>query len=149
MTDRFSLYLRMKDMTQKKLSELSCVPLSTVNRFCNGGVISSDKLLRMLQVCDDLSLEWLFFNTGEMVRSRDGTVVNVGSFAGAEIAGGDAIVAKGANQAVKPSSLPADVERMLREKDEVIAERDRTILEKDGMILKLNEMLFTVYKGGR
>ena len=68
MNARFVQYLGFKGMSQSELSELSCVPKSTVSRFCAGHAIGSDKLLKMLQVCDDLSLEWLMYNTGDMIR---------------------------------------------------------------------------------
>ena len=65
MNERFLRYLRFKKLSQKKLCELSSVPQATVSRFCNGNGIMSDALLKMLQVCDDLSLEWFFYGTGE------------------------------------------------------------------------------------
>ena len=54
--------------------------------FCSGGAITSDRLQRILHVCDDLSLEWFFFGTGDMFRSRGGdTTYNYGKYAGADI----------------------------------------------------------------
>lgn len=130
MYERFLQYIHTKKLSQRKLSELSCVSASTVSRFCSGLSIVSDKLLKLLQVCDDLSLEWLFYGSGEMLRRGEGSTYNVGTFAGADAVSKDSVVvgdSKGA--CVQQGSSFADLQKLLLEKDRVISERDRTISE--------------------
>lgn len=144
MNVRFSQYLRLKGISQHKLSELSCVPASTISRFLSGRPVGSDSLLKLLQVCDDLSLEWLFFGSGQMMRSRDGVTVNMGAFAGADVApGGDLTMIRdspgagvhGTGESLRESGSS------LKEKDRVIAERDRAISERDALVTKLYALL--------
>ena len=137
MNGRFVRYLGFKGISQAKMSELSCVPRSTVSRFCSGHPVTSDKLLRMLQACDDLSLEWLFFGSGDMIRKCDGVTMNVGAFAGADVASGNGTVvknSKGVNIGVGDSE---GLMKLLCEKYIVIAGKDKTIIEKDALIERL------------
>lgn len=136
MNGRFVIYLKSKGLSQKEISELSCVSAATVSRFCSGSPISSDKLLRLLQVCDDLSLDWLFFGTGDMVRSRtcDSYTFNMGSFSGSDISHDHSVNIRSSPGAQVGSLSRMDVDLLLAEKDRVISERDATIG-------KLNEIL--------
>lgn len=136
MNGRFVIYLKSKGLSQKEISELSCVSAATVSRFCSGSPISSDKLLRLLQVCDDLSLEWLFFGTGDMVRSRtcDSYTFNMGSFSGSDISHDHSVNIRSSPGAQVGALSRKDVDLLLAEKDRVISERDATIG-------KLNEIL--------
>ena len=137
MNGRFVRYIGFKGLSQARLSELSCVPRSTVSRFCSGSPVSSDKLLRMLQVCDDLSLEWLFFGSGEMIRRSEGVTMNVGAFAGADVASGNGTVVKNSNGVNIGMGDSENLMRLLYEKDVVIAGKDKTIIEKDALIERL------------
>lgn len=137
MNGRFVRYIGFKGLSQARLSELSCVPRSTVSRFCSGSPVSSDKLLRMLQVCDDLSLEWLFFGSGEMIRRSEGVTMNVGTFAGADVASGNGTVVKNSNGVNIGMGGCESLMRLLYEKDVVIAGKDKTIIEKDALIERL------------
>ena len=142
MEDRFVKYLRFKDITQKKLSELSSVTESTISRFCKGGNISSDKFLKLLQCCDDLSLEWLFYGTGEMIRSCGNNITNnYGAFSGSDIVTDDSVLVK--NSKDVRVNKPKDKSFMIAisEKDRIIAEKDRIISERDKTIQHLYSLL--------
>lgn len=141
MNNRFLQYIRYKHLTQKKISELSCVSESMVSRFCQGNSIASDKLQKMLQVCDDLSLEWLFFGSGDMLRSRDSVTFNVGAFSGSDFATGDSVLVKNSKGINVERQSDKSFLSALSEKDRVISEKDRIISEKDCLILRLQEML--------
>ena len=138
MHERFATYLEYKRLSVRKVSELSCVSASTISRFCAGKEIGSDKLLKILQVCDDLSLEWFFYGTGEMIRScGEGVTVNMGTFAGADVNNSDGVLVNGSRQvSVKPEGVRY-YQKMLEEKDRVIASKDRVISERDSMIRDL------------
>lgn len=142
MNGRFVIYLKSKGLSQKEISELSCVSTATVSRFCSGSPISSDKLLRLLQVCDDLSLDWLFFGTGDMVRSRtcDSYTFNMGSFSGSDISHDHSVNIRSSPGAQVGALSRMDVDLLLAEKDRVISERDATIG-------KLNEILLRHFSG--
>lgn len=142
MNGRFVVYLKSKGLSQKEISELSCVSAATVSRFCSGSPISSDKLLRLLQVCDDLSLEWLFFGTGDMVRSRscDSYTFNMGSFSGSDISHDHSVNIRSSSGAQVGALSRKDVDLLLAEKDRVISERDATIG-------RLNELLVRYFSG--
>ena len=142
MNGRFVVYLKSKGLSQKEISELSCVSAATVSRFCSGSPISSDKLLRLLQVCDDLSLEWLFFGTGDMVRSRscDSYTFNMGSFSGSDISHDHSVNIRSSPGAQVGALSRTDVDLLLAEKDRVISERDATIG-------RLNELLVRHFSG--
>lgn len=135
--ERFSQYLGFKGISQKKLSELSCVSESTVSRFCKGGVIASDKLLKMIKACDDLSLEWFFYGTGEMIRTRDNYVTNnYGVFSGSDIVTDDSVLVKN-SQGVRVNPAGKSLLNSLADKDRIIAEKDRIISERDETIKQL------------
>ena len=146
MNERFLRYLRFKKLSQKKLCELSSVPQATVSRFCNGNAIMSDALLRLLQVCDDLSLEWFFYGTGEMIRSRCGNSVtnNYGAYAGADVVNDKGVLVKD-SRGVRVSPA-GDIELM-----GIIAEKDRIILQKDTLISERDRTISELYQlvGGR
>lgn len=138
MGERFVKYLHLKGITQRKLAELSCVSPSLISRFCSGGNIQSDKLLKIIQCCDDLSLDWLFYDTGDMIRRR-GDTINLGVFAGADV--NDSVVvhdSKNVHVNGKPEKGTAE---LLAEKDRLIAIKDRTITERDATIERLHSLL--------
>ena len=124
MHERFLLYIRTKGLTQKRLSELSGVSTSMISRFCAGSPISSDKLVSLLHVCDDLSLDWLFFSCGAMLREA-----SFGSGMGKDAAGDDGYF----------SSLIAEKDRIIAQKDRVIQERDETIRRLYERLLELGK----------
>jgi len=107
---RVAQYLRLKDITLRQLSAMSGVSGSTISRFCNGGAISSNHLQHILQVCDDLSLDWLFYGKGPMLKSEAGTEA---------IPGEDTLLMEAL----------AEKDRVISERDKVISERDQTIRE--------------------
>lgn len=141
MNERFYEYLRIKNLSQRRLAELSGVSLSSVTRFCHGSPIASDKLLRLLQVCDDLSLEWLFYASGDMLRSHSASTMNIGPFAGADIVTKDSIMVKNSNDVRLPGVKDRHIIDVLAEKDRIILEKDRIILEKDRMIAERDQMI--------
>ena len=129
------------------MAELSGVSVTVVNRFCSGEVIGSDKLLRMLQVCDDLSLEWLFYGTGEMIRKCGDVTVNVGDFAGVEMNGAEPmVVSRSPGSVVERNGIRVDYEELLRRKDEVIEQKDNIISKRDEMISELQRLLVAEFK---
>lgn len=139
MYSRFLQYLRVKGISQRSLSELSHVSTSTVSRFCAGQPIGSDKLFSLLQVCDDLSLEWLFFGIGEMFRGKDSGSVNIGQFAGSDMSSDNSvrvINSRGA-RVVTPKNRDSDLLELLQEKDAVISDRDQTISRLHEVIVSL------------
>ncbi|MBR1637407.1 MAG: helix-turn-helix transcriptional regulator [Bacteroidales bacterium] len=136
MHKRFFEYLTAKGLTAQKISELSCVSKSTVSRFCAGRAIGSDNLLRILQVCDDLSLEWFFYGTGQMLRGRDGITMNMGQYAGAEVASENGVIVKDSTNVKVRTSYDLH---------ELLAEKDRIIMKKDSLIMELQSRIF----GGR
>lgn len=141
MGSRFLEYLRIKGLSQKKICQLSSVSESLLSRFCSGGAITSDRLQRILHVCDDLSLEWFFFGTGDMFRSRGGdTTYNYGKYAGADIVRDKGVMVKSDNVhlGTNPSDdLISEKDRIILEKDKIISERDKTIGELLKMLNKL------------
>lgn len=147
MGERFYLYLRYKGLTQKQVSELSGIVESVISRFCHGGIITSDKLQRLLDVCDDLSLEWLFYNSGEMIRKCDGNITyNMGAFAGADVVTDGSTQVKncpgakvGARQIKDYVAALDEKDRIISEKDAIISERDRTIGELQKRLLELSK----------
>ena len=129
-------------MGQQELASESGVSQATISRFCSGGAITSDKLLRLLHVCDDLSLYWLFFGTGEMFRKDcNNTVINMGAFAGSKVDSEDSVILG--------DSSGSDVSRqdsdrllvLLTRKDEIIAKKDVIISERDETIKHLYGLL--------
>lgn len=129
MHKRFSQYLRLKGVSYRSLAELSCVSLSSISRFCTGTPISSDKLLKLLQCCDDLSLEWLFYGSGDMLRAGKNNMYNVGAFAGSEISSGDSVFVKNASGVHVERGESRTLLELIAEKDRIISERDATITE--------------------
>lgn len=128
MGSRFLEYLRFKGISQKRVSVLSGVTESTVSRFCCGQVISSDKLMKIIEPFTDLSLEWLFFGRGPMLRK----VLVVDELEDYVVQSES--MDKGVNQKF-------DYVGLLRSKDLLILEKDRLISEKDRIILELLKKL--------
>ena len=141
MNKRFVTYLKAKGISQKEISDLSSVSAATVSRFCAGSPILSDKLLRLLQVCDDLSLDWLFFGTGDMIRSRScaSYTFNMGSYSGSEISHDHSVNIRSSPGAQVGALSRKDVDLQLAEKDRVISDRDMTIGKLNAYILQLIE----------
>ena len=109
-----------------------------VSRFCCGQSIASDKLLSILQVCDDLSLEWLFYGHGSMIRDSRVTVNNYGKYAGADVAKENSLFIK--NPCCLPVQDIVSDQRyfsLINEKDRIISEKDKLIVEKDATIQSL------------
>lgn len=141
MNTRFSQYLHVKGLSQAKLSDLSSVSTATISRFLNGGNMSSNKLQRILQVCDDLSLEWLFFGSGEMLRQPRVTTINMGAFAGADVSTGESVMVKNSSGVKVLKGHNKDILFMLAEKDRIISAKDDVISQRDGTINRLLVML--------
>lgn len=141
MNERFADYLRFKKLSQRKISELSGVAESTVSRFCGGGVISSEKLQKILWACEDLSLEWFFYGTGEMLRSQKTSMTNIGAFAGAEVLTDKAVMVKYSKGVRLDGPVSKEILAFLAEKDRIILEKDKVISERDGTIMELYNLL--------
>ena len=138
MGGRFSEYLRFKGFSQKKVSDLSSVSEATVSRFCSGGIISSDNLVRLLKVCPDLSPDWLLLGVGSMIRSGQGeTKVNSGPFAGDEVVSDKSILVKNARDVMVSHGVDEYYLNLLGEKERIIHDKDVTISERDATICEL------------
>ncbi len=141
MGERFLQYLRVKGISQKTISSLAGVQTSLVSRFCSGGNINSDSLLRLVQACDDLSLYWLFFGSGEMFRSHAGTVINNhGTIAGSDLSQDTVNITNSENISVG-DSVNAELFNLLHKKDLLISEKDSVISKRDETIHYLYELL--------
>ena len=142
MNQRFALYLRVKNMGQQELAVESGISQATISRFCSGGSITSDKLLRLLHVCDDLSLYWLFYGTGEMLRKDcNSTVINMGSFAGSKVDSEDSVILGDSPGSDATRQDSYRLLSLLTRKDEIIAGKDAIISERDKTIKHLYGLL--------
>lgn len=116
------------------------ISTSVISRFCAGGNMSSEKLLRLLQACDDLSLEWFFYGSGEMIRSHGNTITyNTGKYAGADVAKDGGVLVRDSEK-VSVNVRP-DWEKIVSERDRTISQRDAVIAEKDAIIRDLLDRL--------
>lgn len=139
MKQRFSQYLRNKSLSLNKLSEISGVSVSTISRFCRGGVIGSDNLLAILQACDDLSLEWLFFGLGPMYRPSRNSESSVGNHF-------DKLIGNGSYLSIRNIYEDKNFLAVVAEMDHIISEKDRTIHDRDMTITNLQHMLLEIQK---
>lgn len=131
MGGRFLKYLQATGRTQLSLSRETGVAASILSRFCSGGVITSDNLCRLVEGCPDLSLDWLFFGSGPMLRSAScPDVVSDGS-----------VLVKDANGVTVSNGPGGVLIDAIQEKDRVISEKDRVISERDITIQRLHELL--------
>lgn len=147
MNARFFQYLRAKKLSQKTLADLSCVPPSTISRFLAGHPIASDKLLKLLNVCDDLNLSWLFFNSGEMLKTEGNVTYNLGKYSGIEMNGSPRNVKVGDVKGHGTGEVSL-LRRQLQEKDRIIAEKDAVIGRRDETIERLQSRLMTLMGDG-
>ena len=135
-SSRFKLYLAHKSLSQREIASMCGLTPATVSRFCSGKAIQSDKLQQLLNVCDDLSLEYLFFGYGEMFKKDCGTynivqgdtiINNSGDSIldkSVSVRNGSGSVGVGAEE--DPRKV-AELQRIIAQKDKVISERDRMI----------------------
>ncbi len=97
-------------MTQARLADISGVSKSTISRFLAGIPITTDKLQRIIQSCKDLSLEWLFFGVGTMLKgNNDGEVL---------------------------PALIMEKDRIISARDETISKKDATICRMQELLLQ-------------
>lgn len=140
MQKRFSEYLRLKNVSFRHLAMLTGINTSVISRFCSGGNISSEKLLRLIEACDDLSLEWLFFGSGRMIRSHGDTITyNNGQYAGADVATKGGVLVRGSDKVSVGGGNDKDA--LISERDRTISQRDALIAEKDALIRDLLDRL--------
>ena len=89
--------------------------------------------MKMLSVCDDLSLDWLFRGIGGMFLSdTPSSSVSIGS------TGEDSVVVNGSRDVKVERGSDSNV---LLEKDRIIIEKDRIISERDRTIERLLALL--------
>lgn len=132
MHERFSTYLRLKKISQAKLARMAGVSPTAVSRFCAGENIASNSFILILRNCPDLNLDWLIFGSGNMLRDKDCSNLNIGTFSGGEIAMNGSVQLKHANgvNVSMPGSNDSritELEKLISEKDTIISERDATI----------------------
>lgn len=108
-SERFRIYQRVKGLTHRGLSSLSGISVGTVCRFIRGEPIGSDRLEKILAVCLDLSLEWLFRGAGPMCLN-DVSIDN--------------------SQTLEYLRLISEKDRLIREKDVIIIKLQRLLMEK-------------------
>lgn len=137
MHERFLQYLRFKKMSRRSMSLLSGVSASNLSRFCNGNSILSDNLLKLLQVCDDLSLEWFFYGTGSMIRSRENINNYYGRYVGGDVVSDGSLQIKNSSAVKVSGRLDTDLEKIIIEKDRIILQKDRIISDRDETIRRL------------
>jgi len=125
MNKRFLQYLRVRSISQARLAELSGVSISTISRFCRGGAIGTNNLVLLLKACENLSLDWLFFERGPMLKDAGGP-------AGGNLLAGGRIL--------EDRDVPGVISELLRatsDRDRVIHDRDATITELHRLLLAL------------
>lgn len=140
MNKRFKKYLGLRQITQKEMASLSGVSEMQISRFCNNNIITVKTLLKLLSACDDLSLDYLFFGYGEVLKQKDGDItVNYGSIHNSrnESIGDNSIVVKNSSKNNFPSAEYINLHQLLNEKEKLIAEKDRIISERDATIGRL------------
>lgn len=142
MNKRFKKYLGLRQITQKEMASLSGISEMQISRFCNNNIITVKTLLKLLSACDDLSLDYLFFGYGEVLKQKAGDItVNYGSIHNNnnrnEGAGDNSIVIKTSSKDNFHSTDSATLHHLLNEKEKLIAEKDRIISERDATIGRL------------
>lgn len=139
MNKRFKKYLALRGITQKEMSTLSGVSEMSISRFCSNDKISVRTLVKLLSACDDLSLDYLFFGYGSILKKTEGHTTNYGTINNNEqndIIGDNAYVMK--TTTVNQDTYPRD---LISEKDRIITECHRIISERDATISQLLEKL--------
>lgn len=122
MHERLSTYLHLKKMSQAQLARIAGVSPTVVSRLCSGENIASNSFLYILRNCPDLNLDWLIYGTGNMLRDKDCSNLNIETFAGAETG------TAGLDRAtVDDKRRISELEQLVMEKDKVISERDSAI----------------------
>lgn len=139
MNKRFKKYLGLRQITQKEMASLSGVSEMQISRFCNNNIITVKTLLKLLSACDDLSLDYLFFGYGEVLKQKAGDItVNYGSIHNSRNEGaGDKVVVRNSSKNNFPSAECINLHQLLNEKEKLIAEKDRIISERDATIGRL------------
>ena len=111
MNTRLSIYLSANHITQAQLATITSVSKSTISHFLSGHPITSNNLQRIIQSCKDLSLEWLFFGVGAMLK---------GDYADDDI-----------------PALIAEKDRIISARDETITKKDATICRMQELLLQI------------
>ena len=104
----------------KKISSKSCLLYPRLKRWACRRRFIVKTLVKLLSACDDLSLDFLFFGYGEIIKSKGNTTINYSDIHNDKrnIIG----------DTVKTKNNPdTDMLRLLEEKDRTISERDQTI----------------------
>lgn len=110
-----------------------------VSKFCKNGNITVKALLRLISACDDLSLDFLFFGYGEILKKKDGMTINYGTVNNHEqndIVGNNSTVIKSTLQGGSIDSW-----ELILEKDRIIQENYNVISLRDASISKLIEQI--------
>lgn len=88
---RIRQILKLKKMTNRSLSKVLGMPEVTLNAKLNGrNRIDIDTFCSIIDVFDDISIEWLLTGRGEMLRRNETTVNNAYANNGAASVFGDA-----------------------------------------------------------
>ena len=150
---RFKQYLGVKMLTQKEVAKMSELSENQVSRFCKDGSISVINLQKMLQVCGDLSLEYLFFGYGPMIKEQGNVTVNYGPTNNHTQFDNGTMVVRSGNDNVSAQrgrcermkdgdgSAMSEKERIILMKDEIITRRDETISSLNETIIRLTELI--------
>lgn len=151
MHNRFKQYLRIKVISQKEIAEQAGVSAMLVSRFCKTGSTSLANFCKLLSVCNDLSLDYLFFGVGSILREGRGVTVNCGSVSGTfnnNSSGDNSLINQNSTvgQDVKAGNISQDndssnKDKLIMEKDRIIAQKDKIISERDDTITRLTRSL--------
>ncbi len=135
MNKRFKKYLGLRQITQKEMASLSGLSEMQISRFCNNNIITVNALLKLLSACDDLSLDFLFFGYGSILKTKNSDVTyNYGNIQNnhSEDISNNSIFTEDSSQKQKLDFL-----QILHEKEKLLAEKDRIISERDATISRL------------
>lgn len=147
MEKRFKQYLGVKMVTQKQVAKESGISISSMSHFMKTGAISLDNFRKIMQVCQDLSLDYLFYGYGPMMKESSGITVNCGTNSGTinNNSPKDNSVAvnnmSGRSKIQFQSELTPELMSLIQEKDHIIMEKDKVITKRDETISVLTGRL--------
>lgn len=138
--ERLRRVLDEKEISRKKLSELSGLPLSTVTTNISGVPKrpSYDVVEAVLYQFSDISAEWLMRGEGEMYISdipKDGDTEEVVE-----------LKAELTKLHLEIERLTAKVEQVRRERDHAVKERDQLMLDNRAINRRVDKLIDILYQ---
>lgn len=133
---RFKQYLGIKMLSQKEIARLSGLTENQVSRFCKDGNMTVDNLQKLLQVCNDISLEFLFFGDGDVLKKMSNSTSTESDSKNMD------------NKDLQ--FVPRDTARSmcwaLSERDDTIGSRDNALTKRDATISARDETISELNK---